>query len=134
MIGKKLPQNLLSGIALGVCVGAIMLALFYGQYRWLAGEIVNTSAAEHEVVLRESFERRFRAQLHELADVIAADTENTEAAQIAETLNRMIADNEALLGGRQRHASTPADAILVDGSRQEGSAAGGRVARQSCGR
>lgn len=100
MIGKKLPQNLLSGLALGVCVGAIMLALFYGQYHWLAGEIVNTSAAEHEVVLRESFERRFRAQLHELADLIAVDVENAEAEQIAATLDRMIADNTALLGLR----------------------------------
>ena len=100
MIGKKLPQNLLSGLALGVCVGAIMLALFYGQYHWLAGEIVNTSAAEHEVVLRESFERRFRAQLHELADLVAADVESTEAEQVAATLDRMIADNQALLGLR----------------------------------
>lgn len=100
MIGKKLPQNLLSGLALGVCVGAIMLALFYGQYHWLAAEIVNTSAAEHEVVLRESFERRFRAQLHELADLVAADVESTEAEQVAATLDRMIADNQALLGLR----------------------------------
>ncbi|MGI9199477.1 MAG: EAL domain-containing protein [Woeseiaceae bacterium] len=100
MIGKKLPQNLLSGLALGVCVGAIMLALFYGQYRWLAGEIVNTSAAEHEVVLRESFERRFRAQLHELADLVAVDVENSEAEEIAATLDRMVADNIALLGLR----------------------------------
>lgn len=100
MIGKKLPQNLLSGLALGICVGAIMLALFYGQYRWLASELVNTSAAEHEVVLRESFERRFRAQLHELADQVAVELEGSDSTQLAETLNEMIAGNTALFGLR----------------------------------
>ena len=100
MIGKKLPQNLISGLALGVCVGGIMLALFYGQYRWLASELVNTSAAEHEVVLRQSFERRFRAQMHELADFIAAELESNDQQPLAQVLERMIANNEALFGLR----------------------------------
>ncbi|MGI9219742.1 MAG: EAL domain-containing protein [Woeseiaceae bacterium] len=100
MIGKILPQNLLSGLALGVCVGAIMLALFYGQNRWLADELVNSSAAEHEVVLRESFERRFRAQLHGLADELALQIESSGSDQLANTLDRMLAENNALLGLR----------------------------------
>ncbi len=74
MIGNKLPQNLLSGLALGVAVGASMLALSYGQYHWLAGELVSSSAAEHEVFLRASFERRMRARLHDMADRVAAAT------------------------------------------------------------
>ena len=100
MIGKKLPQNLLSGLALGICVGAIMLALFYGQYQWLAGKLVNTSAAEHEVVLRESFERRFRAQLHELADQLSTEIHSKDSSELAEILDVMIADNAALFGLR----------------------------------
>ena len=100
MFGKKLPQNLLSGLALGICVGAILLALFYGQYRWLAGELVNTSAAEHEVVLRESFERRFRAQLHELADRVGVEVDSNDSSQLADILDGMIADNAALFGLR----------------------------------
>jgi len=100
MVGKKLPQNLLSGLALGVCVGAIMLALFYAQYRWLAGELVNTSAAEHEVVLRQSFERRFRAQLHELADQLAVRVNEATTEPAADVLDNMLADNPTLLGLR----------------------------------
>jgi diguanylate cyclase (GGDEF)-like protein/PAS domain S-box-containing protein len=100
MIGKRLPQNLLSGLALAICAGTIVLALFYGQYRWLAGELVNTSAAEHEVVLRESFERRFRAQLHELADRIAVEVDNSGSEYLFDVLNQMVADNTALLGLR----------------------------------
>ncbi len=100
MIGKKLPQNLLSGLALGICVGAIILALFFAQYRWLAGELVNTSAAEHEVVLRESFERRFRAQLHQLADRLAVEGNPADTEKIAVLLNEMLADNPTLIGLR----------------------------------
>ena len=100
MLRKKLPQNLLSGLALGICVGAIMLALFYGQYHWLAGELVNTSAAEHEVVLRESFERRFRAQLHEMADQVSLEIDSKDPTELAEILNKMIAENTALFGLR----------------------------------
>ena len=100
MIGKKLPQNLLSGLALGICVGAVLLAMFYAQYRWLASELVNTSAAEHEVVLRESFERRFRARLHELADQLAVQVQDASGGPVAEQLETMLAENSTLLGLR----------------------------------
>ena len=100
MIGKKLPQNLLSGLALGICVGAIIFALFWVQYRWLAGELVNTSSAEHEVVLRESFERRFRAQLHDVVDQLEPEIQQASPAQLTAMLESMVADNSALLGLR----------------------------------
>ncbi len=100
MIGSKLPQNLLSGLALGVGVGAIMLALFYGQYHWLASELVSSSAAEHDIVLRASFERRMRAQLHGMADRVAAEIEADNAKQLNVVLERMVAQNDALAGLR----------------------------------
>ena len=100
MIGSKLPQNLLSGLALGVGVGAIMLALFYGQYQWLANELVSSSAAEHEILLRASFERRMRAQLHGMADRIALETETDDAGRLSLILDRMVAENAALSGLR----------------------------------
>lgn len=98
MIGNKLPQNLLSGLALGVAVGAIMLALFYGQYHWLARELVSSSAAQHEVLLRASFERRMRAQLHGMADRVAAEIDTEDAARLPLILDRMVAENGALSG------------------------------------
>ncbi len=98
MIGKKLPQNLLSGLALGVGVGAIMLALSYGQYQWLAGELVSSSTAEHEVVLRASFERRMRAQMHNIADRVATEIATNDASGLPLMLDRLIAENAALFG------------------------------------
>ena len=100
MIGNKLPQNLLSGLALGVGVGAIMLALSYGQYHWLAGELVSSSAAEHEVFLRASFERRMRAQLHGMADRVAAEMHADNTGRLSLILDRMVAENAALSGLR----------------------------------
>ena len=55
MIGSKLPQNLLSGLALGVGVGAIMLALFYGQYQWLANELVLEYVGSNPARSKKSF-------------------------------------------------------------------------------
>jgi diguanylate cyclase (GGDEF)-like protein/PAS domain S-box-containing protein len=100
MIGNKRPQNLLSGLALGVGVGAVMLALFYGQYHWLAKELVSSSAAEHDIVLRASFERRMRAQLHGMADRVGAQIETNDAGSLALILDRMVAENAALSGLR----------------------------------
>lgn len=100
MIGSKLPQNLLSGIALGIGVGAVMLALFYGQYQWLAGQLVSSSAAEHEVFLRGSYERRMRAQLHSMADRVAAELATADADKLAVTLDRLVAENTSLSGLR----------------------------------
>ena len=100
MIGNKLPQNLLSGLALGAGVGAIMLALFYGQYHWLANELVSSSAAQHNIVLRASFERRMRAQLHGMADRVAVEIETDDAGRLSLILDRMVAENAALSGLR----------------------------------
>ena len=100
MIGNKLPQNLLSGLGLGVGVGAIMLVLFYGQYHWLARELVSSSAAEHEVVLRASFERRMRAQLHGMADRVAVEVDSNEEGNVSALLRRIVAESSALTGLR----------------------------------
>lgn len=96
MIGSKLPQNLVSGLALGIAVGATMLALFYGQYHWLADELVSSSAAQHEVLLRSSYERRMRAQLHDMADRVAVDIGSDENDELTLILDRMVAENAAL--------------------------------------
>lgn len=75
-----------------------MLALFYGQYHWLARELVSSSAAQHEVLLRASFERRMRAQLHGMADRVAAEIDTEDAARLPLILDRMVAENGALSG------------------------------------
>jgi len=100
MIGRKIPQYLLFGLALGVIVAAAMLSMFYGQYRWLANEITTTSAAQHDAFLRASYERRVRAQMHSVADDIIAEQGEEDAASILTLLNRATADNVTLAGLR----------------------------------
>ena len=71
--------------------------MFYGQYRWLADEIVATSATEHERLLRGSVERRARAQLHRAADSLAQSIDNGDV-EIGRHLNRLLSDNENVTG------------------------------------
>jgi len=100
MIGSKIPRYLLFGLTLGFVVAAIMLSMFYGQYRWLAHEITSTSAAEHDTFLRGSYERRVRAQMHTAADSLSSGADATNPAFVLTILNRAIANNETLAGLR----------------------------------
>ncbi len=100
MIGSKIPRYLLFGLTLGFVVAAIMLSMFYGQYRWLAQEITSTSAAEHDAFLRGSYERRVRAQMHTAADSLSSEIDATNSASVLTILNSVIANNETLVGLR----------------------------------
>ena len=73
MPSKILPQYLLLASTLVIVVVGIMLSMFYGQYRWLASSIVETSAEQHNVILSASYERRARAQLHRIADELGLE-------------------------------------------------------------
>jgi diguanylate cyclase (GGDEF)-like protein/PAS domain S-box-containing protein len=96
MIGNKIPRYLWLVLALGASVAVIMLSMFYAQYRWLASEITEASVAEHGRLLDESLERRSRAQLHVIADRLAATP--GDDASVTALLNSALADNAALAG------------------------------------
>ena len=100
MIGSKIPRYLLFLLTLGTAVAAIMLSMFYGQYRWLANEITTASAAEHNTLLRESFERQARADLHVIADKLTSVDETSGDSSVLQILNRAIAENELIAGLR----------------------------------
>jgi diguanylate cyclase (GGDEF)-like protein/PAS domain S-box-containing protein len=74
MIGSRIPRFFLYATALGVIVAGVMLSMFYGQYRWLANQIVATSFEEHRTLLEASYERRMRAQLHAIANDLPVDS------------------------------------------------------------
>jgi len=100
MIGKKIPRFLRMGLTLGIAVGVIMLSMFYGQYRWLANEIVAASAEQHDAFLYASFERRVRAQLHAMADEFALEIGAPDSPSVNTILNRLTTDNAMLAGLR----------------------------------
>ena len=100
MIGSKIPRYLLLLLTLGTAVAVIMLSMFYGQYRWLANEITTASATEHNALLRESFERQARANLHVIADELTSVDETAGDSSVLQILNRAIAENELIAGLR----------------------------------
>ena len=98
MIGNRIPRTLLYVTVLGAVVAAILLSMFYGQYRWMAGQIMSTSYEEHRAQLEASFERRVRAELHAISDMLPDDVAEADDGAIAITLNRALAANPKLTG------------------------------------
>ncbi len=100
MSTSKIPRYLLFGTVLGAAVTVIMLSMFYGQYRWLAGEIVARSSAEHDSVIEASFERRVRFQLHVIADALVLEADINDSSAILQALNRALLGDETMTGLR----------------------------------
>lgn len=108
MTGSLLPRYLLLASTLSLIVVGILLTMFYGQYRWLARGMMETSVAELDASLAASFEGRARAQLYRVADEItdrigdqAGESESVNgAAIIAGVLGRAVRSNENLTGLR----------------------------------
>jgi len=100
MASKILPRYLILASMLAIVVVSIMLSMFYGQYRWLASGIVETSVQQHDEILSASFERRSRAQLHRIADEIAGIEETDGTSGARSILHRAIDSNPNLLGLR----------------------------------
>jgi diguanylate cyclase (GGDEF)-like protein/PAS domain S-box-containing protein len=117
MIGRVLPRYLILAAALVLVAMGVMLSLFYGQYRWLASDIVASGVEEHYAILEESFEGRARARLHGIADSIAAMTDPGDDAAILAMLDRARANYENLLGVRYVRPELP-DVLSGDVPRQ----------------
>ena len=98
MIGSRIPRLALYSAVLGTVVAVIMLSMFYGQYRWLARQIMATSYEEHRTLLEESYERRARAELHAISDALPFGAEADDANAMPVALNRALAANAYLTG------------------------------------
>lgn len=105
MIGNRTPRLLLLAVALAIAVAGIMLSVFYGQYRWLANQITQTSSVEYHRLLQASFERRARAQMHNAADFLNTAAADGDHATLLATLNDILSGNDKLQGIRYTNAS-----------------------------
>ena len=85
---------------LGVAVAAIMLSIFYLQYRWLAQQIVAKGAAEHNSFVAESFERRARAQTHLAVDDFLLLYDADEPQSATRALERVLSTSPMMQGLR----------------------------------
>ncbi|HEX2138755.1 MAG TPA: EAL domain-containing protein [Woeseiaceae bacterium] len=100
MTGRILPRYLILASALSLVVVGIMLSIFYGQYRWLAGGIVGASVDEHNASLAASFERQARGDLHRIADQVAEIPDAGDTTAIEGVIGRATALDDDLVGLR----------------------------------
>lgn len=100
MIGNRTPRLFLLALVLGIAVAGIMLTVFYGQYQWLARQIVNTSAAEYGELVQDSFEVRARAQMNDAAHGLLELDDGAGSSEILVSLNTVLIENRNLAGIR----------------------------------
>ncbi|MCG8370436.1 MAG: HAMP domain-containing protein, partial [Proteobacteria bacterium] len=100
MIVSRIPRVLLYATTLGIVVAAIMLSMFYGQYRWLANQIVSVSYEEHRSLAEASYERRVRSTLHGIAKALPDDVGAGNDAMLNRALNRALSENLSINGLR----------------------------------
>jgi len=112
MAGKILPKYLILMSTLALVGTAIMLSLFYGQYRWLTADIVASSVEQHDESLAASFERQSRARLHSVADAIAM-SENRDDVAVRGILDRAINEYSNVIGLR---FTRPDSTTLISGA------------------
>tara|TARA_R110002096_G_scaffold154_22_gene930 strand:- start:15991 stop:18441 length:2451 start_codon:yes stop_codon:yes gene_type:complete len=100
MIGKISSRWFPLAVALGIAASAIMLSVFYGQYRWLANELVETSSSEFDRMLQADFVVTARTQLEVAAAKIGETPLGEDANEIRLALNAVLVDNASLAGIR----------------------------------
>jgi len=100
MIGNRTPRLLILAVALGVTVSGVMLSVFYGQYHWLAKQIVAASSAEYNLRAEATFEQRAHTELLAAADRMHDAVSRDQVADIFLALNTILIENKNLTGVR----------------------------------
>ncbi len=100
MIGKRFPRGWLLAVALSVVAAGIMLAMFYGQYRWMADEIVTASTDHHYELMKANFARRAGGQVRELAETLSAGNTINDTRAIQDVLDSALQGDDTLTGLR----------------------------------
>ncbi len=98
MIGSRIPRLLFYAVTLGVLGAAVMLTLFFGQYRWLASQLVSASYDEHRTLVEASFKRRARAELHAIVDKLPDDLAAADNVDLNVALNRAMIEHPGVNG------------------------------------
>ncbi len=88
----------LLAVALGAAVSAIMLSVFFGQYRSLSEQLIETSTAQYSQRAQAVFERNAATELSKAAATLQAADEPTAGILIA--LNTILIDNNTIAGLR----------------------------------
>ena len=100
MVGSRTPRLLVVMIALGIAVTGIMLSVFYGQYRWLANQLVEASSTEYSQRAESIFEQQSRAQLSTIANRLRQSALSEDGGDTLQILRTELAANENLVSLR----------------------------------
>ena len=100
MIGSRFSRVWLFAVALGAIVAIVMLSMFYGQYRWLASQIVATSSEQHYAFMQDSYERRARSRIHDVSDTLPVENVTADANELTLRLSRALGTTDGLTGIR----------------------------------
>jgi diguanylate cyclase (GGDEF)-like protein/PAS domain S-box-containing protein len=100
MIGNRTPRLFLIAVALGVAVTGVMLSVFYGQYRWLADQLVDASSAQYNQLAEDNFQQKARGELHNASDLIQDAASSADPSAITRSLNAILLANANLTGVR----------------------------------
>ena len=98
MIGSKIPRLFLYATVLGTVGAVVMLSMFFGQYRWLAGQMMATSYEEHRSLLQMNFDRHSLEELRAISDALPAELEAADENAIVPALERVLISNPNLAG------------------------------------
>lgn len=98
MTGSPVPRYFILTAALAITVVGIMSFVFYGQYRWLAENLVSSSAELYEAGQAASFERQALGRLNRIANGIARHPEPPDSAFISDFLEAILATDTELVG------------------------------------
>ncbi len=102
MAGRILSRYIVLVSIIALIGIGVILALFYGQYRWMTSGIVFSSVEQHGESLAASFERRARGQLYRLAVSISEGSVQSANAALP-LLDAAIVDSETLIGLSYSH-------------------------------
>jgi len=103
MAGSTVPKHIVLTAILAVAVVGIMLAVFYGQYRWLAGHMLESGTELYASSQRADFETRSSEQLARIATGIATHHEQSDPGGLSEILHGVLANQRDLV--KIRYAS-----------------------------
>jgi len=98
MIGSRIPRLFLYATVLGTVAAVIMLSMFFGQYRWLAGQMMATSYEEHRSLLQMNFDRHSLEELRAISDALPAELAAADENAIVPALERVLISNPNLAG------------------------------------
>jgi len=100
MIGNRTPHLLLLAVVLGIAVFGVMLSVFYGQYRWLAEQIVGASSAEFTQLVEANFEQRARSELQLATNKVQNAVGDERTRDVSLALSVIFSESQNLTGVR----------------------------------